>query len=59
MTSRLILCSALLALGAQDPGELQQALNDLDPEGPWHYNNVSAGSDAAKKSGKPLLIVFL
>ena len=37
---------------------LQEALRDIDPEGPWHYNDLAAGLAAAKASGKPVLVVF-
>ena len=58
MTSRAIVCAMLLAVQAREPGPLQKALNDMEPEGDWHYNDLPAGIDAARKSGKPLLVLF-
>lgn len=65
MANRAILCGAFLAMGAlgaakspQEVGPLQKALGDVEPEGPWVYNDIPAGFEAAGKSGKPLLIVF-
>jgi len=48
---------ALLA-AAQDPGPLQKSLNDLEVRGAWVYNDPDAGFAEAKKTGKPLLVVF-
>ncbi|MBI3857244.1 MAG: hypothetical protein HY293_16280 [Planctomycetes bacterium] len=56
MARPLVLLAILLAAGPQeDP--LQAALNDLDPEGPWHYNNPASGFAEARATGKPLLVV--
>ncbi len=59
------LCATLLALGAlgarhsrQEPGPLQRGLGDAEPEGPWVYNDIPGGFESARKSGKPLLLVF-
>lgn len=48
------LIAALAA--AQDP--LQKSLGDLEAQGPWNYNDPAAGFGEAKRSGKPLLVVF-
>jgi hypothetical protein len=47
-------------LAAQEPAptELQKSLNDLEVKGPWNYNDLPTGFAQAKKSGKPLLVVF-
>lgn len=65
MTSRIALASAALlglhlmgAASPQEPGPLQKSLNDLEPKGAWAYNDLAAGFAEAKKSGKPLLVVF-
>jgi hypothetical protein len=51
--------TALLAFGAQDSNrQLQQSLKDTDVHPSWIYNDVAAGFAAAKKTGKPLLVVF-
>ena len=61
MTTRAGMVYAFLlaaAGGSQDPGPLQKSLNDLEVKGPWVYNDLPAGFAEAKKTGKPLLIVF-
>jgi len=54
--------AVLLVLGAVGQDKplhpLQEALNDLDPEGEWHYNDPAAGFAEAKAAGKPVLLVF-
>ncbi len=51
--------SVLAALTApQEPGPLQKSLADLEVQGPWVYNDPAAGFAEAKKSGKPMLVVF-
>ena len=53
---------ALLLLGAlwgQDPNkEMQKSLKDTDIHASWIYNDIDAGFAEAKKSGRPLLVVF-
>ena len=56
MTIRLAFALAILAL--QEPGPLQKSLEDLQIAGPWIYNDLPAGFAEAKKTGKPLLVVF-
>ncbi len=51
----------LLVLAFQEgppPTPLQRALNDLEPTGNWHYDDLEAGFAEAKRSAKPLLLVF-
>jgi hypothetical protein len=48
----------VLAAAAQDPAALQKALNDTEVKGNWNYNDIAAGFAEARKSGRPLLIVF-
>jgi len=56
------LLAAALALGASTEGAQDRAdgfakdRNEL--VGNWIYNDLSAGYTEAKKSGKPLLVVF-
>lgn len=54
------LAFALASPSSQDPQKerLKQALTDTDPEGPWVYDDVAAGFALARKSGKPMLVVF-
>ncbi len=53
---RTLVLLALLA--PQDPTPLQRALNDLEPRGDWHYENLAAGFAEARKTGKPLCVVI-
>jgi hypothetical protein len=43
---------------ADDAVELQKRFQDFDLQGPWVYNDLDAGFAEAKRSGKPLLVVF-
>ncbi len=57
--SRIAIAAALgLVLLPQEPGPLQKSLVDLEVAGPWKYNDLPSGFAEAKKSGKPLLVVF-
>ena len=38
--------------------ELRKSLKDIDLAGAWIYDDVEQGFAEAKKTGKPLLIVF-
>ena len=50
---------ALGVLASQQGNEaLKKALNDADLVGTWIYDDVNAGYAEAKKSGKPMLVVF-
>lgn len=49
---------AVLLAPAQDKDQLRRELRDGDLAGPWIYDDVDAGYAEAKKSGKPMLIVF-
>ena len=53
------LAAASLGTG-QDPARerLRTALKDTEPAGNWHYDNLASGILDAKRSKKPLLIVF-
>lgn len=56
-----LVCLGFLAatpLHAQTPkDQLQQKLNDVATPG-WVYDDIDAGFAEAKKTGKPLLVVF-
>jgi hypothetical protein len=50
---------AVVAASSQDSNEqLRQGLKDTDVHRSWIYNDLDAGFAEAKKTGKPLLIVF-
>lgn len=58
MVGRSVALSLLSLLCVQDPKEkLRQSLQD-DCDRSWIYDDVGAGFAQAKKSGKPLMIVF-
>ena len=49
---------AVLLAPAQDKDQLRRELRDTDLAGTWIYDDVNAGYAEARKSGKPMLIVF-
>lgn len=50
---------AALAPGSQDgPQRLRERLNDLDPVGTWFYDDIDAATAEAKRSGRPMMVVF-
>ncbi len=50
---------AAAAAGFQDDKEkLRTALKDSEPTKEWIYDDLGAGFAEAKKTGKPLMIVF-
>jgi hypothetical protein len=46
------------ARGEGDPEALKKSLDDKDVAGTWIYNDLAAGFAEARKSRKPLLVVF-
>jgi len=52
--------ACLSAAGAQDAAkeQLRVALKDNEVKGDWIYDDLPAGMAAAKKTGKPMMIVF-
>jgi hypothetical protein len=57
--SRTTIALALLALLPQQGNdELRKALNDEVAGADWIYDDVGAGLAAAKKDGRPVLVVF-
>ena len=42
----------------QDKEKLRTALKDTEVKGDWIYDDLNAGFAEAKKSGKPMMIVF-
>ena len=57
MNIALAACLALLAV-PQDKEKLRTALKDTEVVGDWIYDDLDAGIAEAKKSGKPMMIVF-
>lgn len=51
---------ACLGASPQDASKesLKTALKDTDLPGSWIYDDVNAGFAEARKSGKPMLVVF-
>lgn len=49
---------ALLSLQEAKDRRLQENLKDTAIVGPWIYDDLDAGIAEAKKSGKPLLVVY-
>ena len=49
-----------LSVGAQEGAkeQLRTALKDTEVKGDWVYDDLASGYAAAKKSGKPMMIVF-
>jgi hypothetical protein len=55
----IVLVSVAAAAGFQDDKEkLRTALKDSEPTKDWIYDDLGAGFAEAKKTGKPLMIVF-
>jgi hypothetical protein len=52
--------ACLSTAGAQDAAkeQLRVALKDNEVKGDWIYDDLPAGMAAAKKTGKPMMIVF-
>ena len=59
----LVLVSLLALVGlpaqgsSQKQDKLRKALND-DVSSAWIYDDIQAGYEAARKTGKPLLVTF-
>jgi hypothetical protein len=47
-----------LFAAAQDREQLKTVLKDADVPASWVYDDVDAGFAEARKSGKPMLVVF-
>jgi hypothetical protein len=46
------------AVWAQSAQTIQKELKDTEVKGEWHYNDLASGLADAKRTGKPLLVVF-
>ena len=53
----LVAAVALLAM-PQDKEKLRTALKDTEVKGDWVYDDLGTGFAEAKKSGRPMMIVF-
>jgi hypothetical protein len=58
MRLALLGLGALLAAGGGGNDALKAALKDTEVAPAWVYNDLGAGFAEAKKTGKPLLVVF-
>ena len=54
----IVAMAALAALQQGPKEQLKTALKDSEVQGAWIYDDVDAGFAEAKKSGKPMLVVF-
>jgi len=52
----MLLSAPVSAQTKLDP--LQYSLGDVAVKGSWIYNDVNAGFAQARKTGRPLLVVF-
>ena len=52
--------SAALPQGPQDQAgnRLKETLNDLDPVGGWFYDDLQAAYAEARKTDRPMMVVF-
>ena len=59
-TAITVLAVLAAAWGGQDPAKLKlkEALKDTEVSDGWIYDDLGAGYAEAKKSGKPMLVVF-
>lgn len=59
MSLRLVLVLVVLGLAQVNPqkAKIYQDLNDT-VAGPWIYDDLASGYATARKSGKPMLVVF-
>ena len=55
-----VAAAALSTVAAQDGAkeQLRIALKDNEVKGDWIYDDLPAGMAAAKKTGKPMMVVF-
>jgi len=59
MRFTILASAAVLLAAAQDPHQkLKEVLKDQNAHESWIYNDLARGTAEAKKSGKPLLVVF-
>ena len=60
MMTPLLVCAAVASFALQDGSKesLKTTLKDTDLPATWIYDDINAGFAEAKKSGKPMLVVF-
>jgi hypothetical protein len=56
IATALLLAATLVH--ADDKAQLRAALKDTEPKGDWMYDDLALGFADAKKSGRPLMVVF-
>jgi len=58
---RISTCALLLTASitlADDKADLREALKDTEPRGDWIYDDLAKGFAEAKRTGRPLMVVF-
>ena len=50
--------TSVLAFAGSSPEQLQKDLGDAGVVGDWHYDDIPSGFSDAKKTGRPILVVF-
>jgi hypothetical protein len=53
---RMVAAAVLVLLAQQGPEELRRAIGDGPLVGPWIYDDVAAGFEEARNTGKPLAV---
>ena len=54
----ILLASALAAAGQENNEALRKQLKDVDLVGSWIYDDIDRGFAEAKRTKKPLLVIF-
>jgi hypothetical protein len=54
----MVVLTAAMAVAGDGKEKLRAALGDPDPDNLWVYDDLYRGIALAKKTGKPLLVVF-
>lgn len=49
---------SVLAFAGSSPEQLKKDLGDEGIVGEWHYDDIPGGLADAKRSGRPVLVVF-
>jgi hypothetical protein len=57
ISTRFLLAAALASAAFADD-KLRAALKDAEPRGDWIYDDLGAGFAEAKRTGRPLMVVF-
>ena len=51
-------CAGIAAFAGSSNEQLQKDLGDEQIVGEWHYDDIPAGFAAAKRTGRPLMLVY-